>query len=120
MCRLVRVSPYRKIGMSVLRKADLLHEGAQFGDGLVRLVGGEIVVVHRQDEAGCPALLLGEGGQVAVTGHPEDFHALVFQGLGQGADAQAGGVLGTEVFVDDDDGEAEAHDPLLRNGAWMG
>jgi hypothetical protein len=91
--------------------ADFLHEGAQFGDGFVRFGGSEIVViVDRQDEAGSATLLLREGGQVAITGDAEDFHALVFQRLGQGANTQSGGVLGTKVFVDDDDGKTEAHD----------
>jgi hypothetical protein len=68
--------------------------------------GREFLVVDRQDEGRGAALLLGEGGQVAVAGDAQHFHAFLLDGLGQGADAEAGGVLGTEVLVDDDDGES--------------
>jgi len=54
-------------------------------------------------------LLLGELRQIAVAGDADDFEAFALDGLRQGTDAQAGGVFGAEVFVDDDDGEAEFH-----------
>jgi len=49
------------------------------------------------------------GSQVAVAGDPQDLHALVLDGLGEDADAQARGVLGAEIFIDDDNGKAETH-----------
>jgi len=91
-----------------IAEADLLDEGAQLGDGLLLLVG-QFLVVHRQDEGGGPRLLLGEGSHVAIAGHPQHLHALLFQGLGQCPDAEARGVLGTEVLVDDDDWKVETH-----------
>ena len=56
-----------------------------------------------------PGSLLGERGQVAVAGDAEHFQPLALQGVGQGADTEPGGVFGTEVFIDDDDREMEAH-----------
>ncbi len=53
------------------------------------------------------------GDQVAVAGHAQHLHAFVLDRLGQRADARAGGVLGAEVFVDDDDGETEFHRAIL-------
>ena len=76
----------RDVGVAV---ADLLDEGAQFGDGFLGLVGAELLVVDRQDEGRGAALLLGEGSQVAVAGDAQHFHALLLDGLGQRADAQA-------------------------------
>ena len=96
-------------------EADLHDEGAQVGDGLGRGLGrGELLVVDRQDEGRAAALLLRERGQVAVAGHAEHFHALFLDRLGERADPQTGRVLGTEVLVDDDDGEMESHPGRLQ------
>jgi hypothetical protein len=90
--------------------ADFLDEGTQVQHGGIQFgPGREFLVVDRQDEGRRAALLLGEGSQVTVTGDPQHVETLLFDGLGQGADAEARSVLGAEVFVDDDDGEMEAH-----------
>ena len=52
------------------------------------------------------ALLLRELRQVAVAGHAQHFQAFFLDRLRERADAEAGGVLGAEVFVDDDDRES--------------
>ncbi len=102
----------RDVGVA---KADLLDKGAQVQHrGIEFRPRRELLVVDRQDEGRGAALLLRELRQVAVTGHPQHFHVLVFYRLGQRAYAQPAGVLGAEVFVDDDDGKAEFHS-ILRN-----
>ena len=78
--------------------------------------GGELLVVDRQDEGAGAALLLRELGQVAVAGDAQHLEALGLDGLRQRADAQARGVLGAVVFVDDDDGKAEFHAGVLVGG----
>jgi hypothetical protein len=110
MWREVRVSPWRKIGISGScsgsprrRLAQVQHGGVELG------AGGEFLVVDREDEGRGAALLLGERGEVAVAGDPQHVEAFLLDGVGQGADAEARGVLGTEVLVDDDDGKVEAH-----------
>ena len=96
---------------SGLRRTDLLDEGAQVQHRRVEVgTGRELVVIDRQDEGAGTALLLGEGAQVAVAGHAQHLEALGLDRLRQRADAQAGGVLGTVVFVNDDDGKTEFHD----------
>ena len=47
--------------------------------------------------------------QVAVAGDTEDLHAFLLHRVGQCANAEAGGVLGAEIFVDDDDRKAKTH-----------
>jgi hypothetical protein len=97
----------RDVGVA---KADLLDERAQIQHRRIEFrPRRELLVVDRKDEGRRPALLLRELGQVAVARHPQHLHALVFHRLGERADAQAAGVLGAEVFVDDDDGKAEFH-----------
>jgi hypothetical protein len=59
--------------------------------------------------------LLGELGQVAVAGHAHHFHAFFFHCIGKGANAQARRVLGTEILVDDDDGETKFHACLQKS-----
>jgi hypothetical protein len=71
--------------------------------------GREFLVVDRQDERAGAALLLGKLRQVAVAGGAQHLEALGLDGLRQRADAQAGGVLGAVVFVNDDDGKTELH-----------
>jgi hypothetical protein len=70
----------------------------------------EFFVVDRQDEGAGAALLLRELRQVAVARDAQHLEALAFDGLRQRANAQARGVFGAEVFVDDDDGKAEFHE----------
>jgi hypothetical protein len=90
-------------------EADLLDELAQVQHRRVELgPGRELLVVDAQDEGAGAALLLRELAQVAVAGGAQHLEALLLDGLGQRADAEARGVLGAEVLVDDDDGEAEA------------
>ena len=95
----------------------LLDEGAQVQHRRVEVrAGRELLVVDRQDEGAGAALLLRELRQVAVAGDAQHLEALGLDGLRQRADAQAGGVLGAVVFVDDDDGKAEFHGRGLRTG----
>ena len=90
--------------------AHFLDEVAQVQHRRVQVrAGRELLVVDRQDEGAGAALLLGELRQVAVAGDAQHLEAFGLDGLRQRADAQAGGVLGAEVFVDDDDGKAEFH-----------
>ena len=92
---------------------DLAYKSAQ---GLQRRVdlfvgtGAELFIVDREDEGRCARLLLSELRQITVAGHAQHFHAFFFNGVSQGADAQARGVFGAEVFVDDDDRETEFHE----------
>jgi len=102
----------RNLGVLV---TNLLDEGAQLGNGFLFLVG-QLLIIHRQDEGRGAALLLGERGQIAIAGDAEHFHAFLFDGRRQRADAQAGSVLGTEVLVDDDDGKVKAHGSSLVLG----
>ena len=55
------------------------------------------------------ALLLRELRQVAVAGGAQHLEAFLLDRLRERADAQARGVLGAVVLVDDDDREVEAH-----------
>jgi hypothetical protein len=83
---------------------DFLDELAQVQHRRVDLgAGGELVVVDRQDEGAGAALLLRELRQVAVARGAEDFEAFLDDRVGERAYAQAGGVFGAEVLVDDDD-----------------
>ncbi|MPM77797.1 hypothetical protein SDC9_124805 [bioreactor metagenome] len=66
--------------------ADFGDEGAQLGQRFLRFQR-QFLVVDGQDECRGAALLLGERGQVAVTGHTQHFHAFLFDRLGQRADA---------------------------------
>mgnify|MGYP003694562397 CR=1 FL=1 len=87
--------------------AQLEHRRVELGPGR------ELLVVDRQDERRGARLLLGELRQVAVARHAEDLHPLLLDRRGERADAEARRVLRAEVFVDDDDGKAEFHAPLL-------
>ncbi len=106
----------RDVGVA---KADLGDELAQAEHRRVGLgAGRELLVVDRQDERAGAALLLGKLAEVAVAGHAQHLEALALDGLGERADAQPRRVLGAEVLVDDDDGEAKAqHVVLLRR--WV-
>ena len=70
--------------------------------------GRHLFVVDRQDERRRTRLLLRELRKVAVAGRAEDLHALFLDRLRERANAEAGGVLGAKILVDDDDREAEA------------
>jgi hypothetical protein len=101
------VQENRDLGVLV---ANFLDELAQVEHRGVELrPGRELLVVDGQDEGRSAALLLGEGGEVAVAGDAQHVHALLLDGVGQRSDAQARGVLGTKVLVDDDDGKVETH-----------
>jgi hypothetical protein len=71
----------------LVAQPDFLDEGAQGRERFLRLprAAAELLVVDRQDETGGAALLLGEGGQVAVAGDAEHLHALALERLGQRA-----------------------------------
>jgi hypothetical protein len=98
-------------------EADLLDELAQVQHRRVEIGAAlELLVVDRQDEGAGPALLLRELAEVAVAGVAQHLEAFLLDRLGQRADAQARGVFGTEVLVDDDDGKAKA----LHGGAGSG
>ena len=62
---------------------------------------------------------LGKLAQVTVTGGAQHLETLTFDRLGQGPDTQARGVLGPEVFIDDDDGKAEFHADLRAGNAGL-
>src|SRR5690606_8717966 len=47
--------------------------------------------------------------EVPIRGHAQDLEAFGLDRLRERTDAEPGGVLGAEIFVDDDDGEAEFH-----------
>jgi len=90
--------------------AHFVDEGAQVEHGGRELVAlGELLVVDRQDEGAGTALLLRELRQVTVAGGAQHLESFGLDRLGQRADAQPGGVLRAEIFVDDDDGETEFH-----------
>jgi hypothetical protein len=61
-------------------------------------------------------LLLGKRGQIAVTGDTEHFQTFLLNRFGQCPNAEAGGILRTKVFVDDDDWKMEAHFVSLKSG----
>ena len=63
-----------------------------------------------------PNDVLRELRQVTVAGHAQNFDAFLFDGRGERADAKPGCILGAEVFVDDDDGEAEFHGRCILTG----
>ena len=93
-------------------ETDLLYECAQALQrdfGFFLAAPAEFFVVDRQQKCRSTALLLRERSQIAIAGDPEDFHPLFFNGIGQCADAQAAGILGAEVFIDDDNGKPEFH-----------
>ena len=104
-------------------EADLFDELAQVQHRRVKFrAGRELLVVDAQDEGTGAALLLRELAEVAVAGGAQDLEALFLDGLGQRADAEARGVLGAEVFVDDDDGEAKTQHggPVGVGIGWEG
>ena len=99
----------RDVGVA---KAQLADEGAQVLDRAGHVLGRvhvELFIVDRQDEGAGAALLLREGTQVAIAGHPDHLDALGLDRGGQGTDTKTGRVLGTVVLVDDENGEAEFH-----------
>jgi len=90
--------------------AHLFDEGSQIQHSGVQVrPRGEFLIVNRQDERAGPGLLLCKLAQVSIGGHAQHLETLGLDGLRQRPDAQAGGVLRTIVFIDDDDGEAKFH-----------
>src|SRR5690606_25913684 len=88
----------------------LFDEGAQVQHHRVHIrTMAELLVVDRPNEGARAALLLRELAHVAVARHAHHLEALDLDGLRKRAYAQAGGVLGAEVLVDDDDGTTECH-----------
>ena len=103
----------RDVGVA---KADLADELAQVQHRRVELGAGcELLVVDRQDEGAGAALLLREAGEIAIAGGAQHLEAFLLDRLRQRANAQARGVLGTEVLVDDDDGKTEAQHGLQNS-----
>ncbi len=96
--------------------AYLLDEAAQVQHHGIKIgTGAEFLVVDRQKKGAGAGLLLRELGQIAIACHAQNLEALVFNGLCQGTDTKPRCVLGTVVFVDDDDGEAKFHVNLLSH-----
>ncbi len=90
-------------------EAHFFDELAQVQYRRVELGAGcELFVVDRQDERAGAALLLRELAQVAVGRGAQHLEALFFNRTGQRTNAQARGVFGAKVFVDDDDRKVEA------------
>lgn len=79
-------------------------------------VVGELLVVYRQDEGACLALLLCELAEVVVAGHAQRIESFRLDGLGQRADTEARRVLRTEILVDDDDRKVKMHGISRRGG----
>jgi hypothetical protein len=108
----------RHVGVLAPHFADELaqaqHRRVQLG------AGRELLIVDRQDERAGARLLLGELRQVAVAGDAQHLEALVLDRLGQRADAQARGVFGAIVLVDDDDGESETSWPASEKPPGTG
>ena len=108
----VRVSPYRKIGMSALRRRTSVTNARSsmiaVAAGQLAVPAGlaehEFVVVDRQDEARRAARLLRERRQITVARETEDFDALLLDRFGQRPDAGSR-CSRAEIFVDDDDGK---------------
>ena len=90
--------------------AHFVNEGAQIDHRRVQIRSGrELLVIDRQDEGTGAALLLRELRQITVTGHTQNLKALADNGIGQSTNAQARGVFGAVIFVNDDDGKAKFH-----------
>ncbi len=91
-------------------EADFLDELAQVEHRRIDLrPRGELLVVDRQDERRRAGLLLRELRQVAVARDAQHLHAFLLDRRGERANAEARGILGAEVLVDDDDRKAEFH-----------
>ena len=93
-----------------ISSSNFAYERSQLCDRLlVGMAFGELLVVDGQDERRRVALLLREAGDIAKRGDAEDFDALGLDRLGQRANAETAGVLGTKILVDDDDRKAKSH-----------
>src|ERR1700682_2306085 len=101
------VEIYRYLGVAEAylfdERAQVHHRGIELGSGR------EFLVIDRQNERRRARLLLGKLRQVAVAGHAQDFHALLLDRRRERADAQPRSVFRAEIFIDDDDWEAELH-----------
>ncbi|MNT96946.1 hypothetical protein D3C72_2391610 [compost metagenome] len=65
-------------------------------------------------------MLLGKLRQVTIAGDANHLETLRLDSLRQRADTEARGVLGTIVFIDDDDGKAKLHAQPPCNRALPG
>ena len=93
-------------------KAQFADERTQVLDGTGHILGRvnvELLVVDRQDERAGPTLLLRKRAQVAIAGDTDDFHALGFDCRGQRANTEPRGVLGTVVFINDENRKTKFH-----------
>src|SRR5690606_6722258 len=93
-------------------KAQFANKRTQVLDGAGHVLRGvlvELFIVDRQDERAGAALLLGERAEIAVAGDTDHLDTFGLDGGCQRTNPQARGVLGTIVFVDDENGEAEFH-----------
>jgi len=99
-----------------IAEAHFLDEAAQLLQRLacILVAAGEFLIVNRQHKRRSARLLLGERGQVAIIGDAEHFYAFLLDGVGKCADAEPRGVFGAKIFVNDDNGKAEAHGLLQR------
>ena len=89
---------------------------AQVDDGGIKVgTGGEFFIIDRQHEGTGARLLLRKLRQVAVAGRSQHLEAFAFDGFRNGANAETGRIVGPEVLVDDDDGEAKFHGKLRWN-----
>src|SRR5690554_6511450 len=99
-------------GYVFVAEPQLANKGAQILDGIghiFRRIDVEFLVIDRQDEGACPALLLGKRTQVAVAGYAQHLDALGLDGSGERSNAKPRGILGAIVFVDDDDRKTKFH-----------
>ena len=94
--------------------ANFLDEAADGGDGIgAGDTGLEFLIVHRQHKTRRAARLLRKHGRVAKASDAQHLRALFFNGLREGANTEPAGVVGAEIFVDDDDGKIKAQSVLL-------
>ena len=115
----------RSTGFAMQKNRDFGIAEAHFFDKATQLLqralrvlvaARQFFVVNRQHKGRCARLLLGKRSQVTIIGDAEHFDAFFFNRLGQGANTQSGGVLGTKIFVNDDNGKTKAHGVHLVEG----
>src|SRR5689334_19086410 len=75
----------------LVAETDLINKLAQTIQRILRTFD-ELFIVNRQDKSRGTALLLRKRGQVAIAGDAQYFITFIFNGFGQHADSQAGGV----------------------------
>src|SRR5665647_469514 len=97
----------------IVAETDFIDELAQVIQRILRAFN-KLLIINRQYEGRCSALLLRKRSQVAIAGDAKNLNAFIFDGFGQHTDAQPRGVFGAEIFVNDDYGETEFHGGLLK------